>query len=241
MIRRILAVLVIAAFVALVVVDRLAVSAAQRAIALKVRDAAQLGSTPLVSIHGFPFLTQAVRGKYHQIDVTGHGIHRGGVRIDTVHAAFFGVHVSLRSALAGKVSAVPIDRNTGDLLITYADLDSYLARRHLVVTPTGASLAVSGELSVSGAPVAASATYTPVLSGTTLVFAPVGSSLRLGGAAVSPGQQAAVRQALTLTVALGDKLPFGLQVRTLRVLATGLRIDAAATGLVVPVPDDASR
>ena len=233
--------MVIAALVALVVIDRLAVSAAQRAIALKVRDAAQLGSTPSVSIHGFPFLTQAVRGDYHRIEVTGHGIHRGGVRIDTVHAAFFGVHVSLRNALTGKVSAVPIERSTGDLLITYADLDSYLARRHLIVTPTGVSLAVSGELSVSGAPVAASGTYTPVLSGTSLVFTPIGSSLRLGGAAVSPAQQTAVSQALTLTVALGDKLPFGLRVHTVQVLATGLRIDASATGLVVPVPDDASQ
>ena len=46
--------------------------------------------------------------------------------------------------------------------------------------------------------------------------------------------------AMTVSIDTGV-LPFGLKVLTAHVTPDGVRVDAAATGLVVPVPDDASR
>jgi hypothetical protein len=237
---RIVVIGVIALAVLFVVGDRLAVQAANHAIAVKARNAAQLAETPSVSIKGFPFLTQAASGRYDKIKITAHGIRRGGVRIDTIHAEFNGVHVSLSDALAGKVSAVPIDKGTGDLLITYADLSEYLKGRSITITPSGNDLSVNARIALAGRTVAASGTYQVGLSGRKLVLSPVGSSLTVDGSPVPAATLAAVTTALTVQIDTGV-LPFGLGVTTVHVVPTGLQVVATATGIVVPVPDDAAR
>jgi hypothetical protein len=238
-IRRILIVFVLAVAVIAVVGDRLAVSAAQRAVSIKVRDAALLGANPTVKITGFPFLTQAVRGRYDKIDVTAHDIHRDGVRIDTIRATFYGVHVGLSAALAGRVNAVPIDRSTGSILLTFADLDSYLAKRHLTVTDRGGALQVEGSLTIAGHALAVSGTYAVSVDGRKLVLSPVASSLRAAGVALSGTVASAVTSALAVSIDTGT-LPFGLTISKAVVLPTGIGVDATARGLVVPVPADAS-
>lgn len=239
MIRRILIVFVLALVVVAVVGDRLAASAAQRAVAIKAREAALLHSDPTVKITGFPFLTQAIAGKYKKVTVTAHDIHRDGVRIDTITGTFYGVHVGLRNALAGRVSSVPIDRGTGGLLITYTDLDSFLAARKLTVTAAGSALEVSGSPIVAGHRLTVSGTYTVTVSGHNLVFAPVVSSLRAAGVALSAPVAAAAAAGLGVSIDTGV-LPFGLVISKAAVLPTGIEIDATARGLVVPVPADAS-
>jgi len=239
-IRRVLIILVLAVAVLLVVGDRLAVSAAQHAIAVKARNAAQLKETPSVTITGTPFLTQAVSGRYDKIKITAHDIHRGGIRIDTIHAEFSGVHVSLSDALNGKVSSVPIDKGVGDFVITYPDLTSFFTAKKITVTANGSALAVDAKVTVNGAVLDVQGSYDVRTSGQDLVFSPIGASLRVNGAAVPTPALPTVVTAMTVSIDTGV-LPFGLKVASVKVMPGGVRVDAAATGLVVPVPDDASR
>jgi hypothetical protein len=240
MIRRILIIVVLAVAVLLVVGDRLAVSAAQHAIAVKARNAAQLKETPSVTITGTPFLTQAVNGRYKKIKITAHDIHRGGIRIETVHAEFSGVHVSLSDALDGKVSAVPIDKGVGDFVISYPDLTTFLTAKKITVTANGSTLTIDAKVTFNGAVLDVHGIYDVGISGHDLVFSPVGASLRVNGVAVPTPALPTVVTAMTVSIDTGV-LPFGLKVLTAHVTPGGVRVDAVATGLVVPVPDDASR
>jgi len=239
-IRRVLAVLIIAVAVLLVVGDRLAVSAAQHAIAVKARSAAQLKENPSVTITGIPFLTQAVSGRYEKIKITAHDIRRGGVRIDTIHAEFSGVHVSLSKALDGKVSSVPIDKGVGDILITYPDLGAFLSAKQITVRADGTQLSVDAKVTVAGQAASAIGIYDVRMSGRSIVLSPVPTSLRVNGAAVAAPLLPSIVAATTVSIDTGV-LPFGLQVASAQVTPEGLRVDATATGIVVPVPDDASR
>jgi len=68
----------------------------------------------------------------------------------------------------------------------------------------------------------------------------LGALVLLFAATGASAQLPLVTQALTVQINTGV-LPFGLGVTSVHVTPAGLRIDAKATGLVVPVPDDASR
>lgn len=239
MIRRIFVIGVLALVIIAVVVDRLADSAAERAVAVKIRQAALLQSDPTVHIDGFPFLTQALGGKYSKITVTAHGISRGGVRIDTVSAAFSGVHISLGAALAGRVNNVPIDSGVGSITFTYADLNSFTRKRQIVLAQDGTGLRITGNPSLGSARAHVTGTATVAVSGTDVTLTPVASSLRGPSGRLPAAQAAAVARTLTTVVNTG-RLPFGLQIQTASVTPAGIVIDAAAKGLTVPVPADAS-
>lgn len=239
MIRRFVIVMLAGLVVVAVVLDRLAAQAAQQAVAVKARQAALLAADPDVHIRGFPFLTQAARGRYTEIDVTTHGIHRGGVRLDTVAARFFGVHVSLSDALAGKVASVPIDRTEGSVLVSYADLNAALAARHVTVSQVGGAVRVSGELPVAGKRVTVAGEATAGVADGRIVISALPSSLQVAGQQVPPALAQTLVPPLSVQVSTGT-LPFGLQLRSVQVGDAGITATAIAQGLLVPVPADAS-
>lgn len=241
MIRRVIVLVVLFVVVLFVVADRLTEAAAAKALSVKARETALLASDPKVDIHGFPFLTQALRGRYSRIDVTTHGIHRGGLRLDTVKGTFEGVHLGLSAALNGRVRSVPIDHATGEVDVTYPDLNAYLARSHLSVRPDGTThLAITGTVSVLGAPVAVSGPVALSVSDGELTLAPSVAKLR-GPQGVLPAAIArTAATALTVHVTLNE-LPFGLRLQTVRVGPTDITITARAQDIAVPVPADASQ
>jgi hypothetical protein len=92
-----------------VVGDRIAVAVAQDQVATKLADQRPFSGKPSVSIHGFPFLTQALGGKYHDIEVTGLGEPIAGMVGAHVDAQLHGAHIPL-SAVRTRVNTVPVDR-----------------------------------------------------------------------------------------------------------------------------------
>ena len=75
-----LVLLVLAALLA--AADRYLVHLAERTVAEQAQASADLRTRPTVTIHGFPFLTQAVRGRYARIDVSAGGLfpsHTSGI------------------------------------------------------------------------------------------------------------------------------------------------------------------
>ncbi|HEX7353908.1 MAG TPA: DUF2993 domain-containing protein [Mycobacteriales bacterium] len=224
-----------------VVADRLTEAAAARALAVKARETSLLAGDPSVDIHGFPFLTQAIRGRYSRIDVTTHGIHRGGLRLDTVKGTFEGVHLGLSAALNGRVTSVPIDHATGEVDITYPDLNAFLAASHLSVHPDGSDhLTVSGTATLFGAAVTVSGPVAITVIGGSLSLAPPIATLRGPGGVLPEAAARTVAKAFTVQVRLNN-LPFGLDLKSVRVGPTDITITASATNIAVPVPADASQ
>lgn len=240
MIRRASLLVLVALIVLAVVGDRLAEQAAAHAVGIKARQAALLNSVPTVSFHGFPFLTQAIGGRYRQIDVTTHDLHRGGLRLDTVTAQFHGVHVGLADALQGRVSEVPIDSGDGQVLITYADLNAYLAPHRLTVGDQQGGLRLSGPVSVPGLRAQVSGVLAIAVSGSTLVVGPDPGTLRGPSGLLAVPIATAAGPLLTIRIDTGV-LPFGLTLRTAQARPDGVLVGARASGLVVPVPADASQ
>src|SRR5207237_3090699 len=111
----------------LVVADRVADAVAQRLVADRVKSDQGLSTTPDVSIGGFPFLTQAISGTYDDVTLRVSDVHRNGVAVTSIVVHVSGVHVSLGAVLSNHLSSVPIDRARATVLLSYSDLDAYLA------------------------------------------------------------------------------------------------------------------
>ncbi|MCW2601299.1 MAG: hypothetical protein JWM02_3128, partial [Frankiales bacterium] len=149
----------------LVVADRVGVVAASRVVASKLETSAGLTSAPSVRIRGFPFLTQAVGGRYDEIDVTVTNLVRFGVRLSRLDASMHGVRLPLSQALSGRVSNVPVEGITATAVITYAEVASRGNIAGMSVVPSGTGVRVTARLTVLGQSVTADAESTVRLSG----------------------------------------------------------------------------
>ena len=186
----------------LVVVDRVAVRLAQSAISTQVAASGELTGEPTVAIGGFPFLTQALGGRYSSIEVHADGLvdNRGVAKFD---ASLTGVRLPLSAVLSGSVDQVPVDLLSGRVVLTYAELERRIANRRLSLTPAGDLLRVTGSVTVLGRTFSASAL----------------SSLEVSGAKVRVTAQrfevGAKPADAVLTAALGKRLDFDISVGTL--------------------------
>src|SRR5690242_9509266 len=92
MVRRLFIALVVVVGL-LVALDRIAVVAADRVVANRIETDQSLSTRPDVSIGGFPFLTQAIAGRYDSVKLTVHDLHRTSVPVHTLTVHLSGVHV----------------------------------------------------------------------------------------------------------------------------------------------------
>lgn len=210
--------------------DRLAVVVAQQQVATKLQSSGGLSTTPHVSIHGFPFLTQAVAGDYSDVEVSASGVTAGGARLSELAVALRGLHVSLRDAVSGSVTAAPVDRVTATVLLSYADLQAQLRDRRLTLAPAGDKLRVTGSVTVLGRTVSVSALSTLRLRGTTVVV--TATSFQVGSGAADAVLTRALAGRLDFETRIG-RLPYGLQPTGVRVTPAGVQATAAATSVVL--------
>lgn len=193
-----------------------------------------------VTFKGFPFVTQAVGGEFDQVDVTVRDLERSDVVIARIDATLRGVEVDIGDALEGRVSAVPVDRGSATMRLTYGDINTYLSRKPgnvRVVVRDGKPYVVStfgvpgaGQLEVEGEP-SVRVTKTSVRVDVSLVR-PVTGNTRL---TATQARTATVRS--SFTIPLGD-LPFGIEVSGARLTEDALVVDATATGFIIDVRDN---
>jgi hypothetical protein len=226
-VRRLLALLVVVALLA-VVADRVALHLAERAVADQARVSAGLTATPRVTVHGFPFLTQAVRGKYDRIDVAATGLQRQGVRVARLDATLLGAQVPLGDALHGSVTSIPVAGLTASAVVTYADLAARSGLAGVTITPQGDLVRVTGRVTVLGRTVRATALSRVALRGTRIAV--TASSLQVLGES-TPRLVDLLAGALDLLVPVG-RLPYDLRLTGLRVTPGGIRL-AARSGPTV--------
>jgi len=197
----------------LVVADRVARAAADRAVAQRIQHDQGLSQRPDVSIDGFPFLTQALAGRYDHVTLTMHDLHNGPVPVQTLRVVLRGVHVPLSAVFSGHVSSVPIDRATATVLVRYADLGANVGGNHLTVSEgTNGEVKVTGTVSALGQTVTASGEGRLDVRGNDVVVT--------------------VGHGLDFTVPLSG-LPFRIVLVGAKATKSGIEVSATANGLVV--------
>ena len=136
--------------VLLAVADRVAAAYANRRLAAQVKTELQLQQDPTVRVHGIPFLTQALRGRYSDARVRIPDYDSGPLQNIVIDARLQGVRAPLGDVLNGRLDDVPVDRITGDLTIGYDDLARASGISGLRIIRDGDALRVSGSVAVLG-------------------------------------------------------------------------------------------
>ncbi|GAA4636104.1 DUF2993 domain-containing protein [Actinoallomurus vinaceus] len=194
---------------------------AQNEIAKNVASQYQLDHTPKVSIKGFPFLTQALDGRYDEIDINVGELTEQGVRLTDTTVALKGVTAPMSDAMHGDASKMVADTATSTATIGYDDVNKQ-APNNMKVSAQGSSLQVRGPYTVLGVTRTVTATVTVQPSGRTVRVVP--QTVKAGGMAVPVGL---VRQAFTFTMPVKG-LPLGTRISDVQVKPEGLRVSTTA-------------
>ncbi|HEY9476143.1 MAG TPA: DUF2993 domain-containing protein [Mycobacteriales bacterium] len=231
--RKLLASL-LALAVLLVIVDRVSSAVAAGVLADQIRTEASLGTDPHVTFGGFPFLTQAADGRYHDVRVAVEGVPVGRLRGVAVDAHLHDVHLPLADVVGRHVGRIPVDQVTGTATVAYPELaravGSARGARIDSVSRDGDGLKVRATASIAGQELTATARASVrVDQGALVVTANRVTVDNLPGNALGA---AALAGQLSFRVPL-DGLPFNLRVTDVHVGDHGLGVSAQAHDVVL--------
>ena len=216
--------------VLLVVVDRGAAAYAGRSLATQLQRSGGLTAEPTVTVGGFPFLTQAARGRYDRIEVVATEVPAGETRFARLDAVLTGVRVPLSQVLAGAVTEVPVDGVDARALLSYDALSRSSGGRRLTAEAAGDRVRVRGEVDVLGQRLGAAAVSTVALEGDDVVV--TAQSFEVGNGVADALLTIALRGRLDLRLSVRD-LPYGLAVDAVTVDPAGVLIRATARDTVL--------
>jgi hypothetical protein len=151
-----------------VIADRVAVGVAEDRVAEQVAAKGGLAGTPEVDITGFPFLTQALGGRYDEVRISLTAEELGqpaGTRADV---ALHGIRVPLSAVLSGAVQEVPVDRIDGTATLSYELLSAQLGAG-TTLTREGDGLRITRTVEILGRELPLTATAQVTLEGADLV------------------------------------------------------------------------
>jgi hypothetical protein len=225
-----LVVAVVVLLLLLLVVDRAGAEYAARAIAADVQESTALESQPDVEVTGFPFLTQAVSGRYERIEVQATDVPADQLVLSRLDATLHGARVPLSDVLSQTVDDVPVDLVTAHALVSYDELSQSYEDRELVVEPEGDQLRVTGSVDVFDQTLSVVALSSIEVVDGDIVLSPEEVGLGEEGTGEVPTQ--ALREQLDLTVPVQD-LPYGLTVTAAEVRSDGLALRAEASDVVL--------
>ncbi len=218
--------------VLLVVADRVGVVVAQNVAASQLRENAQFAGQPSINVRGVPFLTQALRGRYNDIQVSGRLSSLGQIRGAGLNVDLRGAHLPLSDLLRHDVNNVPVDQVQGTVVIPYSELARLSKIPNLTITPNGSRLDASARIDL------------PVIGGTVdvtgegklaLVDGKIQvtiTELRAGGVTVPSAVLPAVSAAVTGLIPLPE-LPYGLHLQSITPSSDGLDVAGAGTNVVL--------
>ncbi|MBN1094122.1 DUF2993 domain-containing protein [Blastococcus sp. TML/M2B] len=226
--RALLVGLLLLAGIALVA-DRVAVRVAEGTVADELAAQEQVTGEPEVDIRGFPFLTQAAGGRYHDVRISltaAQPGQAGEVPVDTV---LRGIRVPLSDALSGDVSELPVDRIDGRATLAY-DLLAQELGGDATLSPEGDGLRISRTVELLGYTLPVSAAGTVTLEGDELVV----DVERAAGAGVEIPSflVGRVSDLLDLRYTLPE-LPFGLRLTGVAPGADGVQVRVEADDAVL--------
>lgn len=219
--------------VVLLLADRAAAAYAGNALATELQRVGALRERPTVEVAGFPFLTQALGGRYERIEVAADDVPAGEIALSRFEAVLSGARVPLSDALGRDVDQVPVDLVEARVRLAYDVLSQRSGSRRLTVTPAGDRVRVVGSVEVLGRTLSAAAVSTVTVEGDEVVL--TASSFEVGGSVASAALTRALRDRLDLRVPVRG-LPYGLVVERVAVQPDGLVVTATARDTVLAAP-----
>lgn len=212
----------------LLVADRVGKGVAENALASKLDT--ELAATPEVDIAGFPFLTQAVTGKYKDITIDADGVRRSDVTLARLNFELFGAHIPLSRATGGDDTAVPVDRLAVDATVAYSELERLAAARGLTLAQSPGGVRVTGTFDVRGRSVVASTDAALRPDGNAIVV--TGSDVREGDAPAAADVASALARRFDLKLTVPG-LPRALVLSDVASTPEGIEIKGTARDTVI--------
>jgi len=213
----------------LVVADRVAVGVAEDQVATQIAEKGGLEGTPEVDITGFPFLTQAIGGRYDDVRISLTAAELGQPEGTRADLALRGVQVPLSAVLSGSVREVPVERIDGTATLSYALLSAQL-EGDTTLTREGDGLRITRTVEILGQTLPLTAVGTVTLDGDDLVV----DVEQAAGAGVDVPDWLLSRAAdlldLRYTV---PPLPFGLQLTSVTPAGDGVDVGLRAADTVL--------
>jgi hypothetical protein len=209
--------------------DRVGEEIAEDQGARVVAERAGLAGAPDLEFGGFPFLTQAVAGRYEDVQVSLTGADLGQPEGTRADVSLRGVQVALSDVLSGSVQEVPVEGVDGTVTLPYGLLADELGPS-ATVTRDGDGLLVQRTVEVAGVSLPLTARATVSLDGDTLVF-DVGD-VSSAGVDVPPFLVEQVGDALDVRYRI-PPLPSGMQVTGVEPADDGLRLRVEAVDTVL--------
>ena len=201
--------------------DRIGLMVAQDEIAKNVATQYGLDHQPKVKIKGFPFLTQALGGRYDEIDVNVGDFAQAGVHLTGTVVTLKGVKAPLSDAAHGDSSQFVADEAISTATVPYADVDKE-APNGMKVSAKGKDLRVRGPVTVLGLSRTVTATVTVKASGRSVRVLP--QTVDAGGTTIPV---ALVQQAFSFTMPVKG-LPLNTRITDVKVQPDGLRVTTTA-------------
>jgi hypothetical protein len=217
-----------------VVADRVAASVASRSVAAEAQREAGLEQPPDVRIGGFPFLTQALAGRYDEVTVRATDVPADEVRVSDFEAVLSGVEVPLRDALSGSVASVPVAGVRARAVVAFEELTRRSGERRLAVAPgADGRVRVTGSVEVLGKVLSAVAVSRVEIQGGDLLV--TAESYEVGNQTADRLVSRALGERLDLRVPIAG-LPYGLEVTGIEIEDAGVAVVASAGPTVLGRP-----
>jgi hypothetical protein len=229
----VVAVLLAVLAIVLPLVDRVVAAAAERKASEYLSE--PFGHPATVRVHAKPFLTQALRGCYSDVEVLG-GLRIGDINGATLVAHLTNAYLPPRELLGRRATELPCERVQGRLVLPYSELARLSRIPGLSLAFDGERLLATAAVPVPGISQLARATGEAILS----LTATGDVWLQIRGVSVAgitlPGL--VLKQLLpTLNVPIPlPPLPYGLHFDELRPTASGLVVDGSAEAVVFHRP-----
>lgn len=212
--------------------DWIARWSAQSLLASGIADYTGSRTSPTVRINGNFFVPQVVRGRYDHVYVALDSVSDGPLRLESLTADLYGVHVPFHDVLVAHSNSVLIDRTHEAALLRWEDANDYLkfTGRAVRMEPSDdGQVLLTATVDILGTPVSASAEAE--------------LSAQDGGIAIRPrrlqtqtpldsASELLLGRRFSFIVPL-DPLPFGQTVTGLEVRDDGLLVQAEGTNVVV--------
>ncbi len=216
--------LIVVLAIALVVGDRVAVVLAQNEIGRKVAAEYNLARQPSVSIRGIPFLTQAVSGKYHDIDVRAGDWSGQGITVHDLDVTLTDVTAPLHDVVHNQTSNLVAASASATALVPYDTVRGYAPSGVESIAYGSDGLHVTGTFDVEGVSVPGTVVVTVAPTDNGIQVTPVSVQAKGGGPTLS---LSVLRRALAFTVPL-QRLPLGARLTAIQPSAGGLEVTAVA-------------
>ena len=193
--------------------------------------AGPFGHVPTVRVLGRPFLTQALRGRYQDIAVSGGGLRIGEMSGATLDAHLYNAVIPLRELLGGRTTSLPCERVDGRIVLPYGEVARVSRIPGLTLDYEEGRLVTSAALPVPGvsqlARVSGEARLS-VVGGTVWLRV---RGLSVAGISLPNLVLRQLMPSLNVPIAL-PALPFGLRLDELKPVPSGLMVCGSADGVV---------